>query len=472
MIANRSQGLRVLSHSFVVFYMLLLFAVLFALGVYGFGKINYGAVNFPLYLLGVFLAGVISLRHRESDGDDPTLTSFQWVRAIRQSNAQVFLLSLLLFAIVFSTKDKAISRLFLGSYLLIYWFTAIPVNRYVTDWVAQVAFRQKNSVRTVFLGSAKSAHQLEGWAARQPFFGIDVLGVITYEMAAPSNLKMPILGEFMELAELIRQHKVDQVVLLETRNSDWWVDTVVEICEKEGCRILIYNPWEQYFEQELLPIHQGGHTFFSIQEELLENPINRVVKRTMDLCIAVPVVLCVLPVMCLWVRMMQGRQSPGPMFFKQERSGQNGRTFTILKFRSMHFEDPELADEAKQAQVGDSRIFSFGAFMRKTSIDEFPQFINVLKGHMSPIGPRPHLMKHDDVFSEQVNIYRTRHFVKPGITGLAQCKGFRGEVTDKQLIEERVRYDLQYIRGWSFRLDLWILGKTTVQLVFPPKTAY
>ncbi|MGB0414450.1 MAG: sugar transferase, partial [Coraliomargarita sp.] len=100
------------------------------------------------------------------------------------------------------------------------------------------------------------------------------------------------------------------------------------------------------------------------------------------------------------------------------------------------------------------------------------QFINVLKGHMSAIGPRPHLMKHDDVFSEQVNIYRTRNFVKPGITGLAQCKGFRGEVTDKQLIEERVRYDLQYIRGWSFWLDLWILCKTAVQLVFPPKTAY
>lgn len=473
MIANRFQGLRVLNHSFVVLYMLLLFASLFAVWVYVFEKINYNVVNFPLYLLGVFLAGIISLRRVESEGDDPTLTSFQWVRAIRQSNMQVLILALLLFAIVFSTKDKAISRLFLGSFLLTYWFTSIAVNRYVPDWVAQVAFREKNSVRTVFLGSAQSAHKLEGWAARQPFFGIDVLGVITYEMAAASSkLKMPILGEFMELPELIRQHKVDQVVLLETRDSDWWVDTVVEICEKEGCRILIYNPWEQYFEQELLPVHQGGHTFFSIQEEPLENPINRFIKRSMDLCIALPVVLLVLPWMCLWVRVMLSRQSPGPLFFKQERSGQNGRSFTILKFRSMHYEDPDLADEAQQAQVGDQRVFSFGGFIRKTSIDEFPQFINVLKGNMSAIGPRPHLMKHDDVFSEQVNIYRTRHFVKPGITGLAQCKGFRGEVTDKQLIEERVRYDLQYIRGWSFWLDVWILLKTVSQVFFPPRTAY
>ncbi len=473
MIANRSQGLRVLSHSLVVVYMLLLFCLLFAISVFGFERIRSDLINFYLYLLGVSLAGILSFRHQQSESSDTTLTSFRWVRAIRQSNRQVLILSLLLFAIVFSTKDKAISRIFLGSFLAIYWLTAIPLNPYTPDWVARIAFRRKDSVRTVFLGSAKSAHQLEGWAARQPFFGIDVLGVITYEMAAASTtLKMPILGEFMELPELIREHNVDQVVLLETRNSDWWVDTVVEICEKEGCRILIYNPWEQYFDQELLPVHQGGHTFFSIQEEPLENPINRVIKRSMDLFVSVPVVLLVLPWMCFLVWLMQRRQSPGPLFFKQERSGQNGRSFTILKFRSMHYEAPEVADEAKQAQVGDTRIFSFGAFIRKTSIDEFPQFLNVLKGNMSAIGPRPHLMQHDDVFSEQVNIYRTRHFVKPGITGLAQCKGFRGEVTDKQLIEERVRYDLQYIRGWSFWLDIWILLKTLSQIVFPPKTAY
>ena len=110
--------------------------------------------------------------------------------------------------------------------------------------------------------------------------------------------------------------------------------------------------------------------------------------------------------------------------------------------------------------------------MRRTSIDEFPQFINVLRGQMSVVGPRPHLIQHDSEFSEQVNIYRTRHFVKPGITGLAQCKGFRGEVTELALIEERVRYDLEYIRGWSFWLDIWILLKTAVQVIIPPKSAY
>ena len=325
-------------------------------------------------------------------------------------------------------------------------------------------------MRTVFLGSEKSARQLENWATRQPFFGIDVLGLITYEYVGSSKLKMPILGEFMELAELIEQSKIDQVVLLETRGSDWWVDSVVEICDKAGCRILIFNPWEEYFEQELIPVNQGGHTFFSLQQEPLENPINRALKRVLDICIALPVVLFVLPGMCLFAKLMIMRESPGPMFFRQKRSGERGRLFNIYKFRSMHYSDPSR--EGEQATEGDDRIFKFGQFMRRTSIDEFPQFINVLRGQMSVVGPRPHLIQHDSEFSEQVNIYRTRHFVKPGITGLAQCKGFRGEVTELALIEERVRYDLEYIRSWSFWLDVWILVKTAVQVIFPPKSAY
>jgi len=451
--------------------MLLLFGAMFALGVFVFERINYKFINIPLYFGGVLVAGLLS--HQNKDEMDMTeLPSFRWVAAMRQSNWQVILLALILFAIVFTTKDKAISRLLIGSYLMVFWVTAIPLNRYLPELMSSLVFRRNDSIRTVFLGSAKSARGLEDWARRQPFFGIEILGLITYEMAAKGNLKMPVIGDFMDLSDIIRDRKVDQVVLLETRNSDWWVDSVVEICGKAGCRILIFNPWEEYFDQELRPLNQGGHTFFTLQEEPLENPINRTMKRLIDLIIAIPVVLLVLPCLCLLVRFFQNKQSPGPMFFVQQRSGQNGRLFKIFKFRSMHWEDPDEADEAKQAVKGDSRVFKFGEFMRRSSIDEFPQFLNVLKGNMSVIGPRPHLIQHDDAFSEQVNIYRTRHFVKPGITGLAQCKGFRGEITESALLEERVRYDLQYIRGWSFWLDLWILLKTFVQIFFPPKSAY
>ncbi len=137
----------------------------------------------------------------------------------------------------------------------------------------------------------------------------------------------------------------------------------------------------------------------------------------------------------------------------------------------MYFQ-PEKSDQAKeetrQASEGDARIFSFGQFMRKTSLDEFPQFINVLQGNMSVVGPRPHMTEHDEQFKRLVEIYRTRHFVKPGITGLAQTYGYRGEITSVDLIEERIRLDLQYINNWSIGL----IFKTIVQILFPPRSAY
>jgi putative colanic acid biosynthesis UDP-glucose lipid carrier transferase len=450
--------------------MIVLFSLMLTVGVFS-KHMYFEMVNFPLYSLGVLLAGILSYRSY-SISDHNNTDSFRWVRAVRRANYQFSLVTLVLFAIIFTTKDKSVSRLFITSFLGVFWLTVIPLNNYIPVLISKFVFRGDNSVRTVFLGSEKSARKLENWAERQPFYGIEVLGLVTYELVMNSKLKMPILGEFIELSELIEQNKIHQVVLLETRNSDWWVDSVVEICEKTGCRILIYNPWEEYFDQELIPLHQGGHTFFSLQQEPLENPVNRAVKRALDICVSLPVVLLVLPVLGLLVKFKQVRQSPGSLFFIQERSGQRGRKFKIFKFRSMHDNGQDRSRECEQAKLADDRIFQFGQTMRKLSIDEFPQFINVLKGEMSVIGPRPHLIQHDSEFSEQVNVYRTRHFVKPGITGLAQCKGFRGEITELGLIEERVRYDLEYIKGWSLWLDLWILAKTIIVVIKPSKSAY
>lgn len=472
MITNRTQGLRLLSHGFVALFMLLLFSVALMFAVHVLEVIDPFDVNMPLYILAVFLAGVFSTRFKEDRVEGNDISTFRWVGAIRKANYQTIVLALMLFAVVFTTRDKSVSRLLIVSFLMMYWVTAVPLNRYIPDWIAGFAFRGHNSVRTIFLGSEKSARHLEAWAKHQPFYGIDIIGLITYEMSTDLKLRMPILGEFMDMSLIIEAYKVNQVVLLETRDSDWWVDSVMDICEKAGCRILIYNPWEEYFDKELIPVSQGGHTFFCLQEEPLENPLNRVLKRMLDICISLPVVIFVIPLLCLFVKLVQMRQSPGPLFFKQERSGQRGRKFQILKFRSMHDRGADRSREGEQAKPGDDRVYTFGEFLRKSSIDEFPQFINVLLGNMSAIGPRPHMIQHDDEFSEQVNIYRTRHFVKPGITGLAQCKGFRGEVTELLLIEERVRYDLQYIRNWSIWLDLWIVFKTVLQVIKPPKSAY
>lgn len=162
-------------------------------------------------------------------------------------------------------------------------------------------------------------------------------------------------------------------------------------------------------------------------------------------------------------------QSPGPIFFTQDRTGLNGKTFRCYKFRSMHINNDA---DMQQATLDDPRKFPFGNFMRKCNIDEFPQFFNVLKGDMSIVGPRPHMLYHTEVYSELIDKYMVRHFSKPGVTGWAQVTGFRGETKELWQMEERIRRDIWYIENWSFWLDLRIIGLTFVSLFKPDKKAY
>jgi lipopolysaccharide/colanic/teichoic acid biosynthesis glycosyltransferase len=200
----------------------------------------------------------------------------------------------------------------------------------------------------------------------------------------------------------------------------------------------------------------------------LENPLNRVLKRTVDIAIAIPAVVLVLPIAALPIWLLQAFQSPGRLFYRQTRAGLQNRRFEIVKFRTMH---PNNLEEDKPATIEDPRIFPGGRFLRRFSLDEFPQFLNVLTGEMSVVGPRPHLIEHDKKFAELLSEYRIRSFVKPGVTGLAQVRGFRGEATTRESIAARLQSDLVYLENWSLILDLTIMVRTVWQLFFPPKTA-
>lgn len=162
-------------------------------------------------------------------------------------------------------------------------------------------------------------------------------------------------------------------------------------------------------------------------------------------------------------------QSLGPVLFKQQRAGQNGQTFNCLKFRSMHV---NADSDKQQATKDDPRKFAFGNFVRKTNIDELPQFFNVLKGNMSIVGPRPHMLYHTDVYRDLIDKYMVRHFSKPGITGWAQITGFRGETKELWQMEERIKRDIWYIEHWSFWLDIKIIMKTAIGFMIPDKQAY
>lgn len=173
----------------------------------------------------------------------------------------------------------------------------------------------------------------------------------------------------------------------------------------------------------------------------------------------------ILPFVCLMIK----RQSPGPLFFRQLRTGLNGKPFLIYKFRSMHVNQEA---DSRQASKIDGRIFAFGLFLRKTSLDELPQSWNVLKGEMSIVGPRPHMIAHTEMYSKLVDNYMMRHLVKPGITGWAQCMGFRGETKELWQMEERVKRDIWYIEHWTIWLDFRIIWLTVKNVFVKNQNAY
>jgi putative colanic acid biosysnthesis UDP-glucose lipid carrier transferase len=201
----------------------------------------------------------------------------------------------------------------------------------------------------------------------------------------------------------------------------------------------------------------------------LDNSFHKIVKRIFDIVFSLGIIIGILswliPIMAIIIRL----DTKGSLFFVQKRNGLNNKEFSCFKFRSMEIN--ELAD-IEQVSKNDKRITRVGRFIRKTSMDELPQFFNVLLGDMSVVGPRPHMVRHTNMYAERIDKFMERHFIKPGITGLAQTKGFRGEVeTDKDIIN-RVRYDIFYIEKWSLFLDFKIILKTIFNTLKGDKKAY
>lgn len=222
-------------------------------------------------------------------------------------------------------------------------------------------------------------------------------------------------------------------------------------------------PDQQEIPLGRIEIDYLGHMpVWSLRPFPLETKNSQTIKRVMDILISLLVVLGVLtwliPLMSLWIRL----DSRGPVFFVQRRSGKDNRPFRCYKFRTMR---NNAEADLLQATANDTRITRIGGFLRNTSLDELPQFFNVLRGDMSVVGPRPHMISHTESYSQVIERFMARHRVKPGITGLSQALGYRGETRTKQDMKNRVRIDLLYIQNWSPLLDLKIMGMTALSLL-------
>lgn len=422
-----------------------------------------------IYLLGVITSSLWichGLKAYQS-----RLGSFSWSEAARAARQQWIRMVAVLFAIVFATKDIGVSRIFLSGYIALMAGALVLANRFYPRLFIRWFFRG-TVMRTVLIAPAEELLELTQWIKSREHLGIELAGWVGPAAPRQQHHPLPMLGSLQELRRVVLEHGVTQAVVSQHAFSSEQACELARCVEEAGCRVRFYANNRRYFGA--LPIrieHDGDYTFVNLAAEPLENPANRALKRIVDIAVSLPVVLFVLPPLVMLVGLMQRLQSPGPILHRQFRSGLNRRKFLIYKFRTMHVDRGERS-LTQQAKQGDSRVYPFGRFLRRTSLDEIPQFLNVLLGDMSVSGPRPHLIEHDEQFAKVVNAYYARHFVKPGITGLAQSKGFRGEISEISLLHRRLGYDMFYIRRWSLWLDVRILIDTIRQVFNPPRSAY
>ena len=342
-----------------------------------------------------------------------------------------------------------------GVLLLFYLLTLLLLTGKYTLLRLLNAYRLKNGYgarRQLVIGTGELARQYAADAETEPELAIKVYGYIGNDKAGDGDAALPCLGGFDQLDAVLANKEIEEVVIALEPDEYRHITELIAVCEKNGVKYSVIP-----FYNDLIPAHPvienvGSSKLINMRANRLENIGCAALKRGFDI-ITSAVGLIVLSPLLLAVAIGVKLSSPGPVLFRQKRIGYMRREFNMLKFRSMKVNDKQ--DTAWSSSVDDRRT-PFGSLIRKTSIDELPQLINVLRGDMSLVGPRPELPHFVEQFRETIPLYMVKHQVKPGITGWAQINGYRGDTS----IEKRIELDLWYIDNWSFGLDLKILLRT------------
>ena len=365
------------------------------------------------------------------------------------------------------TKDDAISRAFLFTYIPMAYVAMVLFTRYGAFPVVKSMQRREHQ-KLLLIGMPGDLAKVESLLEKARFFGLDPVGMVTEAPAEELPSDLPKLGEPHEVLRVLESSEIDSVFILSSPRDRRVLGEWMRSAERHGCRLSMVNDLDVFLQRRLSYFRCDNLDLIELREEPLQSPINRMLKRAFDVVVSLPVAMLVLPPLMLLVWILQRLQAPGPLFFRQIRSGIDNESFTILKFRTMY---DEKFDSARQASREDPRVFPAAKWLRRFSLDEFPQFFNVLTGQMSIVGPRPHMVQHDEVFARIMSNYAIRGFVKPGLSGLAQIRGFRGETATTEDVVRRVEADLEYIESWSIMLDVRIVWQTLLQMIRPPDGA-
>ena len=364
----------------------------------------------------------------------------------------------------------SISRLFLF-YFLAGFYASIVVFRIVFLKLIKYIRAQGYNYRSVIIiGYNKNGEKIHRVLTSDLSYGFRVEGFFDDQSDRSTPRAADYLGGIDDVEDFLKTHKIHEMYIALGFSQSHRIKEFIKLAEKYMIRLKFVPDFQDYTKARKVTIDFYENTpVLMFRKEPLELPFNRLVKKLFDvvfgLCVIVLVFSWLFPILMIMVK----ASSSGPIFFRQKRSGEDNRDFTCLKFRTMRVN--KLADEL-QATASDPRITKLGAFMRKTNLDELPQFFNVLWGNMSAVGPRPHMLKHTEEYSALIDNYLVRHFAKPGITGWAQVNGYRGETKELIDMKKRVQFDIWYIENWSLLLDLKIIWLTVKNMITGEEKAY
>lgn len=359
---------------------------------------------------------------------------------------------------------------FTGQILVLCWaatlFATITLRVIYRSILYGLRQRGFDTRRVLIVGAREPGQIVADMISRSPRLGYRMQGFLSDTLPAGTLVAdLPVLGRTASLGRVIRATQADEVIIAVSGRPSSDVLDIVALAEDEAVEIKIYpDAFQLITNNEVTVGDVSGLPLISVKNIALDNPLNRGMKRLLDIVMATLVMTFLSPVMLL-IALLVRLESPGPVFFIQERVGLDGHPFPTIKFRTMRQNAPDLASWTTK---DDPRVTALGAFLRRYSLDELPQFMNVLRGEMSVVGPRPEQPLWVERFSQRIPRYVRRHKQKAGITGWAQVNGLRGDTS----VEERTRYDLYYVENWSLLFDIKIIIKTIVGIASGRNSGY
>lgn len=358
-------------------------------------------------------------------------------------------------------------------FLVIFYtaFLALLVSyRLIFRHFVKIYRRKGGNRRTVALvGDGSNMVELYEEMTADPTSGFKVVGYFAEHPSDNYPKECHYLGTPQEVIPYLKKSKAEQLYCGLTSSHSKEILPIISYCENNLIHFYSVPNVRNYLKRRMHLELIGNVPVLDIRQEPLAQPENRLAKRLFDIVFSLLFLCTIFPIIFIIIGLAIKITSPGPIFFKLKRSGEENKEFWCYKFRSMRVNKDS---DKVQATLNDPRKTRLGNFMRKTNIDELPQFINVLLGDMSVVGPRPHMLKHTEEYSKLIDKYMVRHLVKPGITGWAQVTGFRGETRELWQMEGRVERDIWYLEHWTFMLDLYIIYKTVKNAVKGEKEAY